>query len=304
MQVTQVSRYLKSENKPNSTEVESDTDYKQFLRPMLSNKSEGSEAQVKAVKEITSTLTRFKLSRNEIKVYLYLTRYGAQRAQKIAESLAVHRTEVYKILRTLESEGIVCKILEKPLKFAGVSFEKIIEREIEERRQRIHHLEKKKKELVKLWNQIPKSNEIEEEKERVQVLEGRKQISARVTELLEQSKKQINAVLSDQKLVWLYNSPFFENIGVHPNSGFEVKILTEYSETSTYLIEQVELINVDFAFVKSFDQPSFIIGDDGSMLLFMEDPDDKMCVMETNYRFMLKSYDKLFEMLWKDQKRR
>jgi len=62
---------------------------------------------LKALKSIKNALIKFDLSKNEVRVYLFLARFGAQKAQRIAEALNVHRTEAYKILRRLEKQGLV-----------------------------------------------------------------------------------------------------------------------------------------------------------------------------------------------------
>ncbi len=68
--------------------------------------SEEEAEHLKALKRIKDALGRFDLSKNEVRVYLYLARFGAQKAQRIAEALSVHRTEAYKILRRLEKQGL------------------------------------------------------------------------------------------------------------------------------------------------------------------------------------------------------
>ena len=246
-----------------------------------------------------------KLSKNEVKVYLYLARYGAQKAQKIAESLGVHRTEAYKILRTLENKGIIYRILERPLKFMAVPFEKVIDTEIAERKQRTYQLEKKKDELIALWRSLPKADEAESEKEMLQVLEGKRQISARVTELLKISSKKLSIVVSDRNLIWLYNSPFFEDLNdISKKRDIDVKILTQYSPTSTFVLEQVDINNCDFAFLHLKEQPSFIISDNGYMILLMESEEGKFYAMENNYSSIIRSYENLFQLLWKSQEKR
>lgn len=306
MQAVQTVRIRKEHQVAQQPPTEIDPELLQFTKPVLKTEPQAEhEYQVKALRDINTALTRFKLSKNEVKVYLYLARYGAQKAQKIAESLGVHRTEAYKILRTLENEGVIYRVLERPMKFTAVPFEKVLDTEIEERRQRIHQLEKKKEELLHLWNALPKASETETEKETLQVLEGKRQISARISEILKASTKKLNAVVTDRHLIWIYNSSFFEELeGMSKGGGIDVRILTEYSTTSTFVLEQVDLSNCDFAFLHLKEQPSFIMSDAGYMILLMENEDGKFYAMETNYASILKSYGNLFDLLWKSQDRK
>lgn len=229
MQAAQTSGIRKGrEVKLGQSLLEIDSELLRITNPMRrADSSVEHEGQVKALRDINAALKRFGLSKNEVKVYLYLSRYGAHKAQKIAEALGVHRTEAYKILRTLENEGIIYRILERPMKFMAVPFEKIFDAEIEERRQRTYQLEKKKDELMSLWKSLPRTDEPDSDKETLQVLEGKKQIGARVSELLKQSEKRFVAVVSDRNLIWLYNSPFFEDLDVlSKEKDIDVRILT------------------------------------------------------------------------------
>jgi sugar-specific transcriptional regulator TrmB len=292
MQATQTTK--RKVNQP----PELDPDLLKLTKPTLKTEPQAEhEHQLKALRDINIALTRFRLTRNEVKVYLYLARYGAQKAQKIAESLAVHRTEAYKILRTLENMGVIYRVLERPMKFTAVPFEKVLDTEIEERRQRIRQLERKKEELLSLWRILPKCDESEEEKETLQVLEGKRQVGARVCEMLRRSGRLV-AVVSDRNLVWLYNSPFFEDL--EELKSVDVRVLTEYSPTSTFVLEQLGAGCCDFAFLRLRDQPSFIVSDSGGMILLM-DSGDKFVALETNYGSIVKSYGNLFDLLWKSQ---
>lgn len=101
---------------------------------------------------IRNSLLKFDLSKNEVQVYLYLARVGADRAQNVAEVLSIHRTETYKILRKLEKQGLVSCTLEKPMRFVATPFEKALTNLIESRRQHLRILERRKQEIVELWD--------------------------------------------------------------------------------------------------------------------------------------------------------
>ncbi len=299
---------IQKEQESNSIRMNSDldSDLVKLVKPTLRSETfTGNSAQIDALKEIKMALIRLKLSKNEVKVYLYLARYGAQKAQKIAESLDLHRTEAYKILRTLENDGIIYRVLERPMKFKAVSFEKVLDMKLEEKREKIYQMEKKKKELIHLWGSLPEVSEPETEDNLLQILEGKRQIIAKVSLLLKLSQKKFKGVINDKYLIWLYNSSFFEELeSLSKIKDIEAQILTDYSSTSTFVMEEMNLVNCDFAFLHLKDQPSFVISDSGYMILFMENDNNKFCVMETNDGFMIKSYGNLFDMLWKSQNRK
>jgi sugar-specific transcriptional regulator TrmB len=257
---------------------------------------------LKALRRIKDALGKFDLSKNEVRVYLFLARFGAQKAQRIAEALTVHRTEAYKILRRLEKQGLVSCVFERPMKFVSVPFEKALGNLIEERRQRIHQMERWKKELMETWQSLPKPEDRATRKETFQVLEGRRQVGVKATELLDDSTSELFMILSDENLLWLYNSPFFDDLEkMVSKKGLNVQLITNFSPTSTYVLEEVSLGKGDFNYKDLAEAPCFIISDTGQMLLLMRrggQKDGKPYAMWTNYWTLVNSYRLLFNLLW------
>ena len=153
------------------------------------------------------------------------------------------------------------------------------------------------------WRSLPKGQAKKIRKETFQVLEGRKQVSVKATQLLEGCSNDIKMILSDETLLWLYNSTFFDDLEkLSADRGVNVKILTNYSPTSTYVLEEVSIDDGDFSYVDLEDAPCFIIVDDDEMLLLMDKPeeDNKAFAIWTNYLTLLKSYRLLFGLVWKE----
>lgn len=256
---------------------------------------------IQALKNIDTALSKFKLSKNETRVYLYLARFGAHKAQSIAESLGVHRTEAYKILKRLESQGLITKIMERPMKFVAVPFEQVLENLIEERRQRVRQMEQRKAELLKIWKSLPEPDNVNKVKETFQVLEGKRHISVRINELLEGCNKNFDLILSDQNVLWLYNTTFFDDIiELTCDGDIEVRLLTNYSPTSNYVLERLDVEKGDFAYLRQYEMPGFLIADEREMILLMDDQNG-LSGMWTNYHTMIQSYSILFNLLWKEK---
>jgi sugar-specific transcriptional regulator TrmB len=255
---------------------------------------------IDALKSINKALSKFKLNRNEIRVYLYLARFGADKAQSIAEALGVHRTEAYKILTRLEEQGLISRVIERPMKFLAVPFENVLNNLIEERKQKIYQMEQRKAELLKIWASLPEPEEVNKRKETFQVLEGKKHISVRLNELLEKAESEFHMVVSDNNLIWLYNTPFLDNVQEKAKkSGLKTRLITNYSPTSSYVLEQMELDKVDFTYLKNEKIPGFFLNDRLEMILFVAYNRDNITGMWTNYENIVESYMILFSLLWK-----
>jgi sugar-specific transcriptional regulator TrmB len=262
----------------------------------------GAEDYMNALKQINRALTRFKLSKNEVKVYLFLARYGSQKVQQIAESIGIHRTEAYKVLRSLEAQGLIARILGKPMKFAALPLERVLENLIEERRGRIIQLEQRKKELLEMWRSLPAVEELSSNKETLQVIEGKRQVMVKVGELLNSSEAEFQAVVSDNEMAWLFNNLFFEDLDdLIKKRSLDVRMMTQHSPISTYIIDKTDMCNMDFAFLRRSNQPSFFIADDKQILLLMNNDENKLLAMWTNYEAVVASFRNLFELLWKNQ---
>ena len=190
------------------------------------------------------------------------------------------------------------------MKFVSVPFDKALENLIEERRQKVHQMEQWKKQLMDTWQSLPKPEAKRTRRETFQVLEGRRQVSVKATQLLDGCERDILMVLSDENLLWLYNSPYFDDLEkIVDKKGVNVRLMTNYSPTSTYVLEEVSLGEGDFDYKELSEAPCFILIDNEQMLLLMEreeEADGKPFAIWTNYSTLLKSYTMLFEMIWKD----
>jgi len=306
MQMPQLQRLQKEKAAKREEDATDETDSDLIVlynRSLGRSKAMGdAEDHMNALKQINRALTRFKLSRNEVKVYLFLARYGSQKVQQIAENIGIHRTEAYKILRSLEAQGLIARILEKPMRFSALPLERVLGNLIEERRRRITQLEQRKIELLEMWRSLPQVEGLVSDKEILQVIEGRHQVMAKVSELLKNSETEFQAVVSDKVLVWLFNNLFFEEInGLMKRRPLDVRMMTQYSPTSTYVIDKTDTCNMDFAFLKRSNQPSFFLADNKQALLLMNNDDSKLVAMWTNYEAVVASFRNLFEQLWRNQ---
>lgn len=255
---------------------------------------------IDALKSIDQALSRFKLNRNEIRVYLYLARFGAHKAQSIAEALGVHRTEAYKILKRLEEQGLITKVMERPMKFLAVPFERVLNNLIEERRQKIYQMEQRKAELLKLWASLPEPETVKKRKETFQVLDGKKNINVRLNELLQKAEKEFHMIVSDENLIWLYNTPFLDDVQKKAEkTGLTTRLMTNYSPTSSFVLEELNIGEGDFAYLDNDNIRGFFINDKKEMILLMANEQNSVTGMWTNYEALVESYRILFSLLWK-----
>jgi sugar-specific transcriptional regulator TrmB len=259
--------------------------------------------------DIEKTFLQFDLSRNEIRVYLYLARSGIQKAREISDALALHRTETYRILRDLEKRGLLSCILEKPIKFTAVPFEEAYDILVKTKKLNVEMLERKKKDLVDLWASVPQQKVEPETKEIFQILEGEEQLILKANEISERTKKEIFVLAPDLELLHLYHSGFTDNLEKVSKKKVKVLLLTNNSPKSRFLAEKMGLSDVKYIPVNSNELPSFILSDQQELLFSIKNANshqdssmrrkkEKTSFLWTNYNTFIKALKLLFANLW------
>jgi len=254
----------------------------------------------KSIETIEKTFYRLGLSKNEIRVYLYIARTGEHKASEVSEALSLHRTETYRILRDLEKKGLISSVFEKPLKFIATPFEKALDILIETKKMKINLLEKRKGSLVELWLSLPKPETEHERKEVFQILEGEEQISLKADEILHNAKKEVLIFISEHDIANFYHSNLFDKLEKISKENTNVQLLTNYSPKSCFFIEKVKLKKAKYSISDVEELPTFISTDDNQLLLLIRKNNGKkkVAALWTNYDAFIKALKALFLELW------
>jgi len=263
---------------------------------------------LQSLEAIENALAKLGLSKNEIRVYVYLARTGMLKASEISEVISLHRTETYRILRDLEKMGLVSSVFEKPLKFMATPFEKTLDILIESKRLRLQLLERKKRDLVSLWVSLPKAQVEYSKKEVFQILEGEEQINLKAEEILTQSKHEICMFVSDNDISRFYHSGLLDTLEGIEKKELSVRLLTNDSTKSKFFIKEQKLDGVKSSAACPDDLSSFIIVD-GEQLLFLIDKNgeqrddagerkERLAALWTNYEAFINALSALFSELW------
>ena len=195
---------------------------------------------------LEKALARYGLSDNEVKMYLYLAGVDEKRATEISETMSLHRTETYKVLRDLEKKGLVLSVFGKPVKFAAVPPYKGVEHLLETQKTRVKLLEKEKTDFLALWSSIPKGRiDCVQSKDMMQVLEGKPQVVSRAKELLEKSIRKAQIFAPDRYLMLLYQGDFTDRLKAC-SYDLEIELIVEDSLKSRIFCEQTGWANQRF----------------------------------------------------------
>lgn len=254
----------------------------------------------RSIEVIEKALRGLGLSKNEVKVYIYLARTGEHKASDISEALSLHRTETYRILRDLEKRGLVSSVFEKPLKFIATPFEKALDILIETKKMKLNLLERKRQDLINVWMSLPKPEVEPERKEVFQILEGEEQISLKADEILDKTQKEVLAFISENDIANFYHSGFLDKLEKASKKGVNVQLLTNYSPKTCFFIEKTKLKKAKYSKLNAEEIPTFILADDEHLLLLIRKGNGKKktAALWTNYDAFIKTLKTLFNELW------
>lgn len=263
---------------------------------------------LKSIEIIETALQKLGLSKNEIRVYLYLARSGMLKASEISEVISLHRTETYRILRDLEKVGLVSSVFEKPLKFVATPFDKTLDLLIKSKKLRLELLEKKKKDLVDLWGSFPKPDVEFVKREVFQVLEGEEQINLKAEEILTKTNTEVWVFVSDFDISWFYHSGLFDELERIAKKGLSVRLLTNDSPKSCFFAKKLKLNDIRNLAACASGLSSFVIVDQEQLLFLInrnngqggdgEEKKEKLAALWTNYEAFAKALSTLFLELW------
>ena len=97
-------------------------------------------------------------TQTEAEVYLLLTTTGPQKAKNIAVALHMHKQQLYRTLKKLESRGIVNVSDETPAFFSVVFIEEIVDSMINAKKEQALTLRETKDVLLSSWRFITKKD--------------------------------------------------------------------------------------------------------------------------------------------------
>jgi sugar-specific transcriptional regulator TrmB len=103
---------------------------------------------------VRKVLKSLGLTEKEVGVYIFLAKHGVQRSGEIGKRIKTDRSEVYRILKSLQAKGLVEATLEAPTRFTAVPFETILDSFIKAKRDEAASVETAKKGITQLLRKI------------------------------------------------------------------------------------------------------------------------------------------------------
>ena len=257
-----------------------------------------------SIDQLQDQFSKFGLTANQCKVYIFLGKYGSKTAPEVCRALKLPRTETYHLLTTLQNKGIASATFQHPIKFSALPLSKAIKSMVNTEKERIKKLEKQEEELTKVWNTIPNyHNEPDVPKEdKFQMLQGENQIYGKINDMIRNTKKEFQLIGNEKDFLKFYHANFLEPLD---KSDLELKILTNSSTRTLYVFDEIDRTNVKKIPTNTNGDICFVIKDNEEVLFFMKNSEsgkENITAMWTNSNAMIYSKKLLFDLLWSKSK--
>ncbi|TLX93248.1 MAG: TrmB family transcriptional regulator [Thaumarchaeota archaeon] len=254
--------------------------------------------------KLKNELSKFGLTANQSKVYLFLEKYGSSTATQVSKTLKVPRTETYHLLTNLQNKGIVSATFQHPIKFSAISLDKAIGVLVNAEKERVKSLESQEKNLVELWSAIPnfRINQEDIKDGKFQMLQGVNQMTGKINDMISGSKQSVQILASEKDFMKFYHTGFLERI---KDLKIEPQFISSSSKKTSYIFEGRLKDKVKRLPLKVKEELCFIIKDDDELLLFMKNPSESpqnIIAMWTDSYSMVYTLKLLFAYIWSNSR--
>jgi sugar-specific transcriptional regulator TrmB len=109
-----------------------------------------------SLEQIVKAIVSIELSETDARVYVFLALNGPHRAREISSRMNLYKAQLYRVLKSLQSKGMVNASPEYPARYSAVLFEKVLDLLIKAKKEQQQALQESKEELLSTWRSITK----------------------------------------------------------------------------------------------------------------------------------------------------
>ena len=258
-------------------------------------------------KSALEILTEFGLTKKEAEVYLFLAKYEVLKGGELSKHTKIARSLVYRILKSLQTKGLVETTLEAPILFRAIPFEKAIDLIIRTKQEEVLQVQRAKKDLLEDWRAINRSK-LELKHEKFVIIENNKKIYSKIQQMIKETKNTFSGLLTLSTLARIEQRGIFETITNKVDLKFQLvaNLNAQNFETMKLLIPKItSKINfkakLDASELNSFQR--FFLRDGEEILFFIRSEadtsvkKDEVCIF-TNYASLVQTFKGIFQDNW------
>lgn len=183
---------------------------------------------------IKKTTRKLGLTELETRAYIFLAKCGPLKGGEIARNLKMPKSQIYNVLKKLQSKGWAHSTMEFPARFSAVSLAEILDSQIKLKREEAQLIESTKKDVLSHWSSVHRDEE-DEVPEKFVVISGLNKIFVKIFQMIEGAEGEIRVLMSGRPLVQTINAG---------TPGVLFKKLRK-SKVKTKILSQVSADNVE-----------------------------------------------------------
>ena len=262
--------------------------------------------------KIKKVLKNLELTEKEAEVYIFLAKHGVLKGGEIANGMKRHKAQIYRILKILQTKGLLESTLEAPTRFTAVPFESVLDLSIKAKRDEAARMEKTRQEILAYWKNI-RQPELKPPLGKFVVIEGNHKIYPKISQMIKETKNQLSTAATVPGLARADQFGLFDAILVHPlRSKIHFRFLTDLTNQNLTIVKTVLKRISETGFnLKGrtpdlgLRSPRMVIRDEEEILFFITPKPDAPATEEdvclwTDCKELVHSFSAVFEDFWRN----
>jgi sugar-specific transcriptional regulator TrmB len=261
---------------------------------------------------IREVLENLGLTGKEAEVYIFLAKRGPLKGVELAKQLKKHKAQIYRILKRLQTKGLLESTLEATPRFTAVPFEKVLDQFIKIKQEEAAFIERTKEDWLKDWERINKAR-IQPTTEKFAVIEGSKKIYSKIAEMIENTTIKLSAISTVKDLVRAEQFGVFDSAYNHPfKTEVKFRFLTEINNQN---LKAIKLLKTKLRAELDFKGrnpdlglslfPRMVVRDEEEILFFISTRTGSLTkgrevCLSTNCKSLVQAFSNVFEDLWRN----
>jgi sugar-specific transcriptional regulator TrmB len=261
---------------------------------------------------IKKILKNLELTEKEAEVYIFLSKHGVLKCGEIAKGMKRHKAQIYRILKILQTKGLLESTLEAPTRYTAVPFETVLDLSIKAKRDEAVQMEKTRQDILNYWKSI-RQPRLEPPLGKFVVIEGNHKIYPKISQMIKNTKDQLSTVATVSGLARADQFGIFDVIFTHPlRSSIQFRFVTDLSsqnlDAMKTLLKRTHETGLNLKGRNSdigLQSPRMVIRDGEEILFFITPRPDAptteqdVCLW-TDCKELVRAFSAVFEDLWRN----
>lgn len=248
------------------------------------------------VNDMNKILCRIGMSENEAKITILLSKNNGLTSPQITNILKISRSDVYRLLKVLQTKQIVFATISNPMKYEIISPPEMFNVFSDQIKVKLIEHKIMSVEFLNIWSKIPQMKEkVINNTDKFQIIKGKNRTNNKIQEMIKKSKNEILILAKQEDFIRFKHANILENTNKFKE---KVKIITNDLDQSFHILKNWNYPLKMIPHEKIKNQ-CFVIIDRKEVLFFIENDNRKIPIsIWVNSESVVKSMSVLFDFFW------